>query len=150
MRGLERDELVEKRVFNERWLNGGLKPDHPSNKSPVFLVATSAGEVGFDLNADHMVCDATTIDSLIQRLGRVNRRGLGEATIHLFHEPINATDKGGEPKKLERLEKSIATTLDLLNGIDGEDKNVSPTNIAALKESRHGRPTTKTRARQSL
>ena len=73
--------LSKKPVFKKRWLNGDLKPDDPANQQPVFLVSTSAGEVGFDLNADHMVCDATTIDSFIQRLGRVNRRGLGDATV---------------------------------------------------------------------
>ncbi len=26
-------------------------------QGPTFLVATSAGEVGVDMNADHMVCD---------------------------------------------------------------------------------------------
>ena len=77
MRGLEHDELVGKPVFKERWLNGDLDPSHASNQKPVFLVSTSAGEVGFDLNADHMVSDQTTIDSFIQRLGRVNRRGTG-------------------------------------------------------------------------
>ncbi len=128
MRGLKRDELVEKPVFKERWLNGDLKPDDPANQSPVFLIATSAGEVGFDLNADHMVCDATTIDSLIQRLGRVNRRGLGDAQIHLFAEP-SKEEKGGKPKKLEGLDKAIASTIDLLQGIE----DVSPKNIAALK-----------------
>lgn len=41
----------------------------------MYLVSTSAGEVGIDLDADHMVCDLTTLDSMIQRFGRVNRRG---------------------------------------------------------------------------
>ena len=34
-----------------------------------YLVATSAGEVGVDLDADHLVCDLSTLDSMIQRLG---------------------------------------------------------------------------------
>ena len=130
MRGLKRDELVEKPVFTERWLNGDLKPKDPANQSPVFLIATSAGEVGFDLNADHMVCDATTIDSLIQRLGRVNRRGLGDAQIHLFVEPPKK-GKDDKSKKLEGLDLAIANTIDLLRGIE----DVSPKNIAVLKAS---------------
>jgi CRISPR-associated endonuclease/helicase Cas3 len=130
MRGLERDKLVKKPVFEERWLNGDLKPSDPANQSAVFLVSTSAGEVGFDLNADHMVCDATTIDSLIQRLGRVNRRGLGDAQIRLFVEPPKK-DKDGKSKKLEGLELAIANTIGLLQEIT----SVSPKNIAALKAS---------------
>ena len=130
MRGLERDKLVAKPVFKERWLNGDLKPDDPANQLPVFLVSTSAGEVGFDLNADHMVCDATTIDSLIQRLGRVNRRGLGDAQIHLIVEPPKK-GKDGKPKKLEGLELAIANTIGLLHGIT----DVSPKTIAHLKRT---------------
>ncbi|HQU45562.1 MAG TPA: type I-U CRISPR-associated helicase/endonuclease Cas3, partial [Pirellulales bacterium] len=87
MRGLERDELVEKAVFKDRWLNGELDPSDPKNQEPVFLVSTSAGEVGFDLNADHLVGDAAPLDSWIQRLGRVNRRGKGMANVQVFVEP---------------------------------------------------------------
>lgn len=48
---------------------------------PVFLFATSAGEVGVDLDADHMVCDLVAWERMVQRLGRVNRRG--EPEIHV-------------------------------------------------------------------
>jgi len=130
MRGLERDELVEKRVFKERWLNGDLKPDDPANRLPVFLISTSAGEVGFDLNADHMVCDATSIDSIIQRLGRVNRRGLGNARIYLVVEPPKK-GKDGKPNKPEGLDLAIANTIGLLQGVT----DVSPKNIAHLKRN---------------
>ncbi len=59
-------------------------------KKHAFLVATSAGEVGVDLDADHMVCDLVPWERMVQRLGRVNRRGDGDARIVLIHE--------GEPK----------------------------------------------------
>ena len=38
--------------------------------APVFLVATSAGEVGVDLDADHLVCDLVPWERMVQRLGR--------------------------------------------------------------------------------
>ena len=41
----------------------------------VYLVCTSAGEVGVDMSADHLVCDLTPFDSMAQRFGRVNRFG---------------------------------------------------------------------------
>lgn len=44
-------------------------------QGPTFLVATSAGEVGVDMDADHMVCDLVAWERMVQRLGRVNRRG---------------------------------------------------------------------------
>lgn len=44
-------------------------------EAPAFLVATAAGEVGIDVDADHMACDLVAAERMIQRLGRVNRRG---------------------------------------------------------------------------
>jgi CRISPR-associated endonuclease/helicase Cas3 len=91
MRGLERDELLRKPEnpqspnYNERRImQRFLGPANRPAEGPAILVSTSAGEVGFDLNADHLVCDAAPLDSIIQRLGRVNRRGDGKAEVHLF------------------------------------------------------------------
>ncbi len=122
-RGLERDELVEKPAFKQRWLNGDLEPDDPANQSPVFLISTSAGEVGFDLNADHLVGDEAPLDSWIQRLGRVNRRGNGEATVVLVRES-KPTDKTDFDKAC------IATSKLLTDGMD-----VSPKALAAFRNS---------------
>ena len=62
--------------------NYGLVGDDEVVRSvPVFLVATSAGEVGVDLDADHMVCDLVAWERMVQRLGRVNRRGTGAARV---------------------------------------------------------------------
>lgn len=132
MRGLERDELVKKPVL-KRFLGGDESPGIEENKGRVFLISTSAGEVGFDLNADHMVCDATTIDSLVQRLGRVNRRGWGGATVILVREEVKT--KNGKPLELKGLDRAIDNTLAL---IDVSPKNkdavdVSPKDIASLK-----------------
>lgn len=122
MRGLERDELVRKPVFKQRWLNGDLKPDDPANDEPVFLICTSAGEVGFDLNADHLVGDAAPLDSWIQRLGRVNRRGHGDATVILVNDEA-PTDKTPFDTAC------IATSKLLADGMD-----VSPRALAAFKQ----------------
>jgi CRISPR-associated endonuclease/helicase Cas3 len=51
---------------------------------PAFLVATSAGEVGVDIDADHMISDLVAWERMAQRLGRVNRRGEGGAEIDVF------------------------------------------------------------------
>jgi CRISPR-associated helicase Cas3 len=42
----------------------------------VYLVCTSAGEVGIDISADHLICDLTPFDSMAQRFGRVKPCGL--------------------------------------------------------------------------
>ncbi len=82
-------ELIvgERRVFERseaaRRLRslGLLAGSHVPREKPTFVVATSAGEVGIDLDADHMVCDVVPWERMVQRLGRVNRRGDGDATI---------------------------------------------------------------------
>lgn len=62
---------------------------------PAFLVATSAGEVGVDLNADHMVCDLVAWERMVQRLGRVNRRGSGSARVVVIDQgPPDAKSEG--------------------------------------------------------
>ncbi len=121
MRGLERDGLVEKAVFKERWLNGDLKPSNPVNQFPVFLVATSAGEVGFDLNGDHLVCDAAPLDSMIQRLGRINRRGKGDSVVLLV--------KHDAPAKTDFERACVAASSLFTDGTD-----LSPKALAALKK----------------
>lgn len=60
--------------------------------APVFVVATSAGEVGVDLDADHMVCDLVAWERMVQRLGRVNRRGAGAARVLVIDQ--GPPDKG--------------------------------------------------------
>lgn len=54
---------------------GFLAGKETKQPQPAFLVATSAGEVGVDLDADHMVCDLVAWERMVQRFGRVNRRG---------------------------------------------------------------------------
>ena len=72
----ERQEDADR--LQEHGLMGG---DAAVRRVPVFLVATSAGEVGVDLDADHMVCDLVAWERMVQRLGRVNRRGAGRARV---------------------------------------------------------------------
>jgi len=70
-----------RRVFEREnlkdWLRdtGFLAGAQTVRDKPAFLFATSAGEVGVDLDADYMVCDLVAWERMVQRLGRVNRRG---------------------------------------------------------------------------
>ncbi len=63
---------------------------------PAFLIATSAGEVGVDLDADHMVCDLVAWERMIQRLGRVNRRGKGDAKAIVVFEQTPSPNKAAK------------------------------------------------------
>ncbi len=57
----------------------GMHGEVPSR--PSFVISTSAGEVGVDMNADGMVCDLAPWERMVQRMGRVNRFGRGESDI---------------------------------------------------------------------
>ena len=100
------------------------KPD-----GPVFLVATSAGEVGVDLDADHMVCDLVAWERMVQRLGRVNRRGEGAARIQVIDQ--GPPEHSGEAAR-------HAMVLELLGALPPTDTGgvaASPHALAQLQET---------------
>ena len=73
----------------------GFFSGNDSPKSAAFVIATSAGEVGVDLNADHMVMDIVSLERMVQRLGRVNRLGGGNAKVVVICE----SESEPNPKK---------------------------------------------------
>ncbi len=84
--------VFERRQAMERLRRLGFLAGSTLDRSgPVFLFSTSAGEVGVDLDADHMVCDLVTWERMVQRLGRVNRRGDGEADVIVLVKPPKKT-----------------------------------------------------------
>ena len=87
---------------------GLLANSEQRSEESVFLVATSAAEVGVDLDADHMVCDLVPWERMVQRLGRVNRRGAGSARIVVVDQ--------GPPKNQEEAERlsAVRELLDYL------------------------------------
>lgn len=99
-RVLERQKLAG-------WLeqNGFLAGSCEKRETPVFLIATSAGEVGIDLDADHMVCDLVAFERMVQRLGRVNRRGACNSKIVVVALEPKKPKLDRPPKPLEQ--KSI-------------------------------------------
>jgi CRISPR-associated endonuclease/helicase Cas3 len=72
LRGKERDELVEKPVFQRFLPEPSRSKGVPPKEGTVYLVCTSAGEVGVNISAGHLICDLTPFDSMAQRFGRVN------------------------------------------------------------------------------
>ncbi len=111
LRGYERDRLMSENPV----LQAFLKPEQSLNQTH-YLISTSAGEVGIDLDADHAVSDLTTLEALIQRLGRVNRRG-GEGRVAQIDivvvedtEQQAAKEKGEDPIK-----KALKQTLKALS-----------------------------------
>lgn len=127
MRGHERDQLVKSDPVFARFLPSGDRPGGPTvAKGTVYLVCTSAGEVGVNLSADHMVCDLSTFDSMAQRLGRVNRFGnRNDTRIDVIHPDENDfDDKKPNPQR--------KATLELLKRLDGD---AGPKALGKLLES---------------
>lgn len=127
---------IRERDGAKAWLKErGFLAGFPAPTRPAFLIATSAGEVGIDLDADHMVCDLVPWERMVQRLGRVNRRGQGNATITVVH--------GGEPKPKkpdaptdQELRQAIAfRSLSVLNELPNVEtgRDASPGALRELK-----------------
>ena len=120
IRGHERDLLMKK---------PGMAPfleEIPLERT-YYLVSTSAGEVGMDLHADHMVSDLTTLDSLVQRLGRVNRFG---------KRSDSRVDVVSDSSQMKEKKESLFKTLSLLEDHTRESlMDASPIALREILES---------------
>jgi len=76
------------------------------------LVATQVVEVSLDIDYDVMYTEVAPVDALIQRFGRVNRRGRKDGTAYIF-EPE------GKRRHLPYDEKAFDETLNLLGELEG-------------------------------
>lgn len=125
IRGSERDDLINRPVLQH------LLTSEPPDQTE-YLVSTSAGEVGADFDATHMVCDLAPIDSFIQRAGRVNRRGRPDpARIDLV---LNVKD-GAKLTPHEAATDCAGRLLKQLPLTDsGEGLDASPQSLRNLKE----------------
>lgn len=115
LRGLERDQLVSDPIF-ERFL-----PKAKPGDKTVYLVCTSAGEVGVNISADHLVCDLSTFESMAQRFGRVNRFGERDDTRIDVVYPTKFEEKDIDVRRTK--------TLELLKQLNG---NGSPAALGDL------------------
>jgi CRISPR-associated endonuclease/helicase Cas3 len=127
---------VREREIAKSWLHDhGFLAGSDSPAKPTFLIATSAGEVGVDLDADHMVCDLVPWERMVQRLGRVNRRGEGDATIVVVHGDEPKSKKPDAPTDQEKRQavgfRSLAVLRELPNLGGGRD--ASPGALRELK-----------------
>ena len=132
-----------------------IADDAASVETPTFLVATSAGEVGVDLDADAMVCDLVAWERMVQRFGRVNRRPLASGArtapiIVVVQPPPEAakllkqidkeTDKSKKAEKQDRLDaltkvqQCRLAALRQLAITDGEQHDASTGELRRLKD----------------
>lgn len=129
-RGHERAELAE-----ALRRSGYVAKDWSPAVTPAVLVATSAGEVGVDLDADHMVCDLVACERMIQRLGRVNRRGgdSRRACIDVVVPPPTKSSKTESDADASARVLRWRAALEALPDVDGAGHDASPAAFAALK-----------------
>jgi CRISPR-associated endonuclease/helicase Cas3 len=89
MRGVDRDSLLASQDFRDAFAASGR-----TRMNSAVLVGTHCLEAGFDGDFDLLVSDITSMPSVLQRLGRLNRVGEAkESEGHLFL----IHDKKGEP-----------------------------------------------------
>jgi CRISPR-associated endonuclease/helicase Cas3 len=113
LRGLERDQLIDDPIFARFLPPSSRSTDVVPAEGAVYLVCTSAGEVGVNISADHLVCDLSTFESMAQRFGRVNRFGDRDDTCIDIVCPT-------EFKEENEFESRLRKTLDLLKQLNGD------------------------------
>ncbi len=143
MRGLERDSLSREDAIFARFMP---KLERTPQNGTVYLVCTSAGEVGVNISADHLICDLTPFDSMAQRFGRVNRFGDGDARINVTYcarkvdpnsqnEMASDAKSEGKAKPLSPFNQACERTLLLLQQLpkrEDQRHDASPAALGAL------------------
>lgn len=122
LRGLERDGLVKKPIFQRFLPESNRNENVTPTSGTVYLVCTSAGEVGVNISADHMVCDLSTFESMTQRFGRVNRFGDRDDTRIdiIYPKEFGKKDKKSDSLKVSELDQRRKKTLELLKNLNGD------------------------------
>ena len=123
----EREEAAEE--LQEHGLIGG---DEAGRSVPVFLVATSAGEVGVDLDADHMVCDLVAWERMVQRLGRVNRRGCGAGAARVLVIDQGPPDGKKADEDAAARHEAVRALLEALTPDEAGGRQAGPGALADL------------------
>jgi len=134
-RGFERKAAVE--MLEALGFVPGKASHH---EGATFLVATSAAEVGVDLDADDMVGDAVPFERQVQRLGRVNRRGDGAAQVLIVPSPAVEPKDAKAPtaqEHLSRVAENATALLATLPVLDAGGHDASPQALRRLREE-HG------------
>ena len=121
-RGFDREQVVEQVLDRFRADRDG------DDAGPAVLVATQTVEVGIDLDATDLVTESASWDALVQRIGRVNRRGMRDsASVVVVHDEDPKNPVYGEVR-----DRTVAYLRRL--GTDGGEVDVSPLALAAARD----------------
>jgi CRISPR-associated endonuclease/helicase Cas3 len=116
-RGYERDRLVKQPTYLAFTYEDGERVV-PEDGRTRFLVCTAAGEVGADLDAEAAIMDLVPLERMVQRLGRVNRRGacVQPAKVKVCYDPATLAVPASE--KNEKKKAAAARLLATKNALD--------------------------------
>ncbi len=139
IRGFERDALTATETFRAfTYLDDGRR-DLPDDGRTRFLVCTSAGEVGVDLDSDACAMDLVSLERASQRLGRVGRRGAESAA------PVELLVQGkADNKRAEQVAARLAATLQALESLPpvGGRLDASPYRLSQIDPDLRDRAST--------
>ncbi|MYI36372.1 MAG: type I-U CRISPR-associated helicase/endonuclease Cas3, partial [Acidimicrobiaceae bacterium] len=120
------------------WMASGRSDTTAGPPTPAtrIVVATQTLEVGADLDADHMVTESCGVQSLVQRLGRLNRTGdRNDSRVCFVHDPVSKERPiyGTDPAEIwKMLKQSSQPDGSTRKGIENTTLDLSP---ATLRDS---------------
>jgi CRISPR-associated endonuclease/helicase Cas3 len=123
-RGLERDKMLGSCPIFARFLANTPQGVTPT-PGTVYMVCTSAGEVGVNFSGLHMVMDTVSYERMVQRFGRLDRFGVGGGTVTVIY-PEN-----GDASMLPGWDKTVALLEKLPKGPD-DTRDVCPSSLDKL------------------
>ncbi|MCU4750047.1 type I-U CRISPR-associated helicase/endonuclease Cas3 [Streptomyces sp. G-5] len=125
-RAADRDLLLNGPLLQEL-----LAGPNPHRERPLVVVATQTIEVGWDISLGAMFTEVPSADALIQRLGRVDRRGdYGHAPVIVARTHITA--KPEEESRIPVYGAAAARTWEWLTSKTSTIKPGDPTLAGAL------------------
>ncbi|WP_298483307.1 CRISPR-associated helicase Cas3' [uncultured Chloroflexus sp.] len=99
------------------------------NRPPLALIATQVVEVSLDIDLDVAYTDPAPLEALLQRFGRVNRRGTkGICPVYVFRQPTDGQGVYGRDRDPNRSGHIVRVTLAELEQHDGEIIDEAVTN----------------------
>lgn len=88
------------------------------NKDTKFLIGTQAIEVSLDIDYDFMLTDPAPLDALLQRFGRVNRKGKKEPAPIFVCQESSGNDSKIYPNEIVQKTLEVLANVKILKELD--------------------------------
>lgn len=87
-----RQREIDREILWDAW-RARIEAGRDLQSEPIFVVATQTIEVGADLDFSALVTESASIDAIVQRLGRLNRRGQWSDSRALVVHPSTTDER---------------------------------------------------------